>query len=209
MENDNEWHNITSQDKGSFPIPEGLDLDVTHPLQNAWTLWYDNPLQNNNNNQSWAENLKEIATVTTVEQFWTVNNNLTKVDQLDPNANYYFFKKGIRPEWEDPANAKGGKYSIQFPRARSGNTINLFWLNMLLAVIGEQFTKDEVCGTVIAIRRNYFRIALWTKTAERTAELESIGHTIRELLNLPMQLNMDFIPHESSGIQEKFSINAQ
>ncbi|KAI8059252.1 translation initiation factor eIF 4e-like domain-containing protein [Gongronella butleri] len=207
---DNEWHNIGGQDnsKSSIPIPEGLDLSVSHPLEHEWTLWYDNPLQNNANNNSWAENLKELANITTVEEFWLAYNNLTKVDQLDPNANYYLFKKGIRPEWEDPANANGGKFSIQFPRARSGNTINLFWLNMLLAVIGEQFTEGEVCGTVIAIRRNYFRIALWTKTAQRTEKLESIGHSIRELLNLPMQLNMDFIPHESSGIQEKFSITA-
>jgi hypothetical protein len=45
----------------------------------------------------------------------------------------------------------------------------------VLSVIGEQYADDEVCGTVIAIRRNYFRIALWTKTGQRNATLESIG----------------------------------
>ncbi|KAI8334021.1 translation initiation factor eIF 4e-like domain-containing protein [Chlamydoabsidia padenii] len=203
---DNEWHSITPDNhKSTVPVPEGLDLTVSHPLENAWTMWFDNPLTNTNA-QSWAENLKELVTVDTVEAFWGAFNNLTKVDQLEPNSNYHFFKKGIRPEWEDPANANGGKFVIQFPRARSGNTINLFWLNMVLAVIGEQFVEGEVCGTVIAIRRNYFRIALWTKTSQRNESLESIGHNIRELLNLPMHLTMDFIPHESAQIHEKFTL---
>lgn len=67
---DNEWHNITQDNhKSSVPIPEGLDLTVSHPLQNAWTFYFDNPLLNTNA-QSWAENLKELVTVDTVESFW-------------------------------------------------------------------------------------------------------------------------------------------
>ncbi|CAO3584493.1 unnamed protein product [Absidia cylindrospora] len=97
---DNEWHNITQDNhKSIVPVPEGLDLTVTHPLQNAWTFYYDNPLLNNSA-QSWAENLKELVTVDTVEDFWGAFNNLTKVDQLEPSSNYHLFKKGIRPEWE-------------------------------------------------------------------------------------------------------------
>ncbi|CAO3618348.1 unnamed protein product [Cunninghamella echinulata] len=208
--NDSEWQRIT-QDNNKFtvPIPEGLDLTVEHPLQNSWTIWFDNPLLNTNS-QSWAENLKEIVTVNTVEEFWGAFNNLTKVDQLEPNSNYHIFKKGIKPEWEDPANAKGGKFSMQFPRARSGNTIHLFWLNMVLSIIGEQFVDDEVCGAVIAIRKNYFRIALWTKSAKRTEALESVGHNIRELLNLPMQMTVDFLPHnidpENEDGPQKFTL---
>lgn len=47
------------------------------------------------------------------------------------NTNYHVFKKGIRPEWEDAANANGGKFSIQFPRNRTGEAINDYWLNLV------------------------------------------------------------------------------
>ena len=29
-----------------------------------------------------------------------------------PNTDYMLFRKGIRPEWEDPANKDGGKWVV-------------------------------------------------------------------------------------------------
>jgi len=29
-------------------------------------------------------------------------NNISKVEELMPNTDYMLFKKGVRPEWEDP-----------------------------------------------------------------------------------------------------------
>lgn len=62
----------------------------------------------------------------------SVHNNIVKVNHLELNTNYHVFKKGIRPEWEDAANANGGKFSIQFPRNRTGEAINDYWLNLVM-----------------------------------------------------------------------------
>lgn len=62
----------------------------------------------------------------------SVHNNIVKVNHLELNTNYHIFKKGIRPEWEDAANANGGKFSIQFPRNRTGEAINDYWLNLVM-----------------------------------------------------------------------------
>lgn len=40
-----------------------------HPLQNRWVLWYDNP-KKRNSTESWEENLKNVYTFNTVEDFW-------------------------------------------------------------------------------------------------------------------------------------------
>ena len=32
-----------------------------------------------------------------------------------PNTDYMLFKKGIRPEWEDPHNRAGGKWVVTLP----------------------------------------------------------------------------------------------
>lgn len=129
---------------------DAKNYNVKHPLQNTWTLWFDNPGKKANA-ASWSQNLKEIVNVDTVEDFWgylldncvynnvcannisvSVHNNIVKVNHLEISSNYHVFKKGIRPEWEDAANANGGKFSIQFPRNRTGESINDYWLNLVI-----------------------------------------------------------------------------
>ena len=46
------------------------------------------------------------------------------------------FKTGIAPKWEDPANAKGGKWAIETDK-KGRSYLDSTWLETLLAVIGE------------------------------------------------------------------------
>jgi translation initiation factor 4E len=44
--------------------------------------------------------------------------------------------------------------------------LDQLWLNILLAMIGEQFDEgDEICGAVASVRARQEKIALWTRTA--------------------------------------------
>ncbi|ORZ01250.1 translation initiation factor eIF 4e-like domain-containing protein [Syncephalastrum racemosum] len=183
-----------------------INYNVKHPLHNSWTLWFDNPGKKASVS-SWSQNLKEIVTLETVEDFWGVYNNIAKVNHLDTNSNYHFFKKGIRPEWEDPANTNGGKFSIQFPRARTGDKINEYWLNLLLAMIGEQFEHEhEVCGAVISVRKVFFRVAMWIRSSERNEKIEKLGYQIKEFLTIPPNTQLEFTPHGENQKAQKFTL---
>lgn len=46
-----------------------VNFNVKHPLFNAWTLWFDNPGKKANT-ASWSQNLKELITFDSVEEFW-------------------------------------------------------------------------------------------------------------------------------------------
>lgn len=46
-----------------------VDYSNKHPLQNTWTLWFDNPGKKTSA-QSWADNLKEVISIENVEDFW-------------------------------------------------------------------------------------------------------------------------------------------
>ena len=63
----------TTNDNNEEPVTtvfhDRINYNVKHPLHNAWTLWFDNPGKKANA-QSWSQNLKEIVTVDTVEDFW-------------------------------------------------------------------------------------------------------------------------------------------
>lgn len=57
-------------------------------------------------------------------------SNVIKVTRLDVGSNCFVFKHGIRPEWEDPINENGGKFSVQFQRTKQmGESLNQLWLH--------------------------------------------------------------------------------
>lgn len=85
--------------------------------------------------------------------------NKKKADMCD-KADIHFFKTGIKPVWEDPANCKGGKWIIRLKKGLSTR----IWENLLMAIIGEQFlVGDELCGAVCSIRNQEDIISLWNK----------------------------------------------
>ncbi|KAI9255327.1 nucleoporin Nup186/Nup192/Nup205 [Sporodiniella umbellata] len=186
-------------DKPKTVFDDAKNYNMKHPLQNTWTLWFDNPGKKANAT-NWSENLKEIVNVNTVEDFWGVYNNIPKVSILEQNSNYHVFKQGVRPEWEDPYNANGGKFSVQLPRNRTGEAINDYWLNLMLAMFGEQFKyEDEICGAVVSVRKVFYRVSLWTKTSERNERIETTGRQLKEFLNLGNTSSVDFTPHGDSA----------
>ncbi|KAG5456904.1 MAG: translation initiation factor eIF 4e-like domain-containing protein, partial [Olpidium bornovanus] len=108
-----------------------VNFNVVHPLHHAWTLWYDNPAQKTAE-ALWSQNLKELITFDTVEEFWGVYNNVVLASNLPVGATYHFFKRGIMPMWEDPANEKGGRWTVQYMR-RIGEEVSQQWLNAVCA----------------------------------------------------------------------------
>ena len=43
----------------------------------------------------------------------------------------YFFKKGIKPLWEDPKNKEGGSFFLHIKKTFS----NIIWENLLISII--------------------------------------------------------------------------
>ncbi|WFD36891.1 eukaryotic translation initiation factor 4E [Malassezia cuniculi] len=161
-----------------------VNFNVKHPLFNAWTLWFDNPGFRGSSSakerrESWGANLHKIVEISTVEEFWGLYNNIVPPSNLPQSANYYLFKTGIQPAWEDPANGNGGKWSIQLPREKHRGQIDKLWLYTMLAAIGEVLEtpssessppndreQELVTGVILQARSNYYRISVWTRRAD-------------------------------------------
>ena len=52
--------------------------------------------------RSGALHATQKAKINTIEDFWRMYYNIYSVEELIPNTDFMLFKKGIRPEWEDP-----------------------------------------------------------------------------------------------------------
>ncbi|KAK5126787.1 hypothetical protein LTR85_009721 [Meristemomyces frigidus] len=190
------------------------NFNVKHALQNSWTLWFTKPPSGK---QDWSELLKEVITFDSVEEFWGIYNNITPASELAQKSDYHLFKRGVRPEWEDPQNKHGGRWSYTFKTGKANDSV---WLDIMLAAIGETLEDEgdnEVMGVVINIRKAFWRVGLWTRTAGQPPKkgtpaaeegldkevgkkrLEKIGKNFKNYLQLPETEQVEFSGHADSA----------
>ncbi|KND04093.1 uncharacterized protein SPPG_08940 [Spizellomyces punctatus DAOM BR117] len=176
---------VSDDESSSFKtiFDDPKNFNAKHPLQNRWTMWFDNPGKRTNQH-NWSNNLKNLITVDTVEDFWGVYNNVVKASQLTHGSNYHIFKEGVQPMWEDPHNANGGKWVVQLPKSKRSE-LDQMWLFSVLAAIGETFPdSDEICGIVVSIRKQQDRLSLWTKSALDEDKCRASGQHWKGVLGL-------------------------
>ncbi|KAF9623843.1 hypothetical protein IFM89_005428 [Coptis chinensis] len=129
-------------------------------------------------------------------------NNIHHPSKLAVGADFYCFKQQIRPKWEDPVCANGGKWTISFPRGKADTC----WLYTLLAMIGEQFNYgDNICGAVVNVRAKQEKLSLWTKDASNETAQVSIGKQWKEFLDYNDRVG--FIFHEDAKKHDRYAKN--
>lgn len=170
------------------------------PLHHKWVLWFDNP-RLAPEGTTWRENLKECGTFDSVEKFWEIFNNVKPASQLATNGNYHIFREGIEPMWEDKGNVKGGKFVLTIPKKDSKEgKCDEWWLYTVLAVIGETMDKggDELCGTVVSIRKSQDRVALWLKSCNPEPCME-IGERWKKALEVSNKTKLKYQSHKDAA----------
>ena len=181
---------------------------VKHPLENEWTLYYDlQKLHGSASSDQYEATLKRVGHFTTLESFFDTFATLHRPSRLEKNSNYHFFKNGVKPLWEDPENASGGRWVItlrdrgQTAGSRAGHEalLDRSWMWLVLALIGETLEENDlVTGAVCSLRGKGDRITVWTRRKEPVDEINSLGQRLLELLEL----------QDEPGIQMDFSVNS-
>jgi translation initiation factor 4E len=155
------------------------------------------------NAQSWKDSMKDLCTFATIEDFWRYFNHIPRPSEVffdgdskkrvgekaEQIQEYSLFKKGIEPEWGDPRNKDGGEWFWR--TTLDAQTLDLYWQNMVLGVIGEAL-EDPAMGAHIngarvvdKSRSNYqiYKLELWIDTKDvtvrdiiRTKLTEAMSH---------------------------------
>lgn len=194
-----------------------------HPLQYQWTIYHDTkakfpytpssasvpppssaaatdpPTYPHTESTSYEANLTIVGEFSTVEQYCRYFNWLKPPSHLDRNSNYHLFKSGIKPMWEDPSNANGGKWVLTMKNNPA--LLDRCWSWLTMALVGEELEegRDEICGAVVSLRTKLDRIQLWTRGKEDAERLNSIGKKLVKILDVS----------ESDGIGLEFQYNTE
>jgi len=184
------------------PKTPGLRVQAPeHPLEYPWTLFYDTksnkiPAPPVNvvegppsahflapESGEYEAGLTVIGDFDTVESFCRYFNWLKPPSKLEKNSNYHLFKKGIKPMWEDEANANGGKWVLTMKN--NPQLLDRCWNWLAMALVGEDLDEgDEICGAVVSLRSKVDRIQLWTRSKDDVEKINGIGRKMVKLLDV-------------------------
>jgi len=156
------------------------ELEVKHPLENKWTLWFYE-----NRSKNWEDNVREVASFDTVEDFWCLFNHIKPPSQLSLHCDYNYFKNGIKPMWEDERNTAGGRWLLQLPPAKNSPHVDDYWKNIIMSIIGEIYEQsNEINGAIVNVRSKGTKISVWTNNASKDNgdNIMAIGRKIKEIL---------------------------
>jgi len=154
-------------------------------------------------NPAYKHSIKTICSISTVEEFWETYDFLNRPNDLPTTTDYHFFRDGIKPTWEDPGNAKGGKWIIRLPKGLASR----YWEETCLALIGCQFTGvpvTELCGAVLSVRYSEDILGVWNRSATDRDMIDRIRDAIKKILQLPANAYMEYKPHQNS-LQDRSS----
>lgn len=193
---------IVNTSRTNSPNPQSLGNNGSFPLENEWTMYYDRRNAHNSakhaSGAAYENNLVELCSVKTVKDFWSYFNQLKAPSNLGMNSNVNVFKAGIKPMWEDPANAEGGKWTIDF--AQCPKLVDEAWLNSVMAAIGEGLDDaTEVCGLCLSRRSKGDKLSLWIRSKVPTETIHAIGLRWLTILDIfDEKIGLDFRYHSDS-----------
>lgn len=188
-----------------------------HPLEYPWTIYHDSktkvpftpapapspaPSQEGftphpPESTDYEAGLTVVGEFSTVEEFCRYFNWLKPPSQLERNSNYHLFKAGIKPMWEDAANAGGGKWVLTMKNNPA--LLDRCWSWLAMALVGEELEEgaDIICGAVVSLRSKVDRIQVWTRVKDDVERLNAIGKKLVKLLDVS----------EADGIGLEFQYN--
>ncbi|KAK0423793.1 hypothetical protein QR680_008336 [Steinernema hermaphroditum] len=182
-------------------VEEQMEFTVEkqpHPLQRSFTMWY----LRGDRTREWLDCLKQLVAFNTVEGFWAIYNHILPPSRLDFGSDYYVFRKGIKPMWEDDNNAKGGRWLISIDRTKRSARLDAFWIELLIALIGEQFEDSEhICGIVVNCRHKGDKISVWTRDAEKDDINLRIGMQLKKLMDIPDSEQLLYVVHKVAAVR--------
>lgn len=131
-------------------------------LNDIWSFYFHDPYD-----EKWTyDSYKKICDITSVEEFWGVNNLVS--DKIQ-HGMFFLMREHVFPCWDDENNKAGGCVSIKVLK----NELVTFWEELCARVLGETLLTEGnetmwnyVNGISVSPKKHFCIIKLWIKTPD-------------------------------------------
>lgn len=179
-------------DEGGSEEEEMVDEDQLTKLEYSFTFWFsyfrENKLKQVDDYENFIKNIGEFKTA---EEFWGFYQHIRRPDSLPKSCEFYLFKTGIRPLWEDPANRGGGRFVLHIKKIFANKT----WEDMLIAFIISTKNESEINGVVINVRSWEVLLSVWMKKLETPEICDKYRLWIRKSLGMTENIMIEYKEH--------------
>eukprot|EP00762_Andalucia_godoyi_P007800 ANDGO_01735.mRNA.1 Eukaryotic translation initiation factor 4E-4 len=135
-----------------------------------------------------------LCQVATVGEFWTAWSHIHRPEKLGQGCDLAFFRGGVKPVWEHPANAQGGKWSI---RLRKQGFAKHILEDLMIALIGNML-PEGVLGIVYSSRPYCEVVSVWNSDAQNKDACSALRSAIVARTGIPPRLHLEYKPHDDS-----------
>lgn len=128
-------------------------------FNSRWNIWF------HSDTADWSINgYKSMGSIENMQQFLEFHNNLGVIGNIT-NLHYFMMRGGITPIYEDPANIKGGRWSILVPLDKANDA----WTELAKLVVGETFVDNalSINGITASVKTNVCVIQIWNDDVNR------------------------------------------
>lgn len=148
--------------RGSSEVARSQPGPKRHPLKYEWVTWCRPSQPKGQPFEEYAKSLTPLVHCSTLEDFVRGFRHLKHPSELPVGWEYHFFKKGVRPVWEDEVNRNGGKWVLRLKKGIADR----YWEETRFALLGDAFGEvgEEICGGVVSIRNGEDVISIWTRS---------------------------------------------
>jgi len=169
----------------------GEDDQLTK-LEYSFTFWFSYFKENKLKQVDDYENfIKKIGEFGTAEEFWGFYQHIRRPDSLPKSCEFYLFKSGIRPLWEDPANKGGGRFVLHVKKIFANKT----WEDMLIALVISTKSEGDVNGVVINVRSWEVLLSVWMAKLPDEESVERYRTWIRKSLGITENIKIEYKEH--------------
>ncbi|AEA39069.1 eukaryotic translation initiation factor 4E (nucleomorph) [Cryptomonas paramecium] len=177
-------------------------------LNQKWTFWFD-ALEKNVLKHNWDQFLFRIDSFEDVENFLKSFSGILQPSSVCFDVNIQMFKFGIEPKWEDIHNLNGGKWVLTISDKQFIPSVDVLWERTIIAIITQASdikSIENINGIVLNIKKNFFRISIWTTNFLDEVNQIKIGKSWKKLIkkiHTPSKLHLEYFPHTNQLFKKK------
>lgn len=129
-----------------------------HELSARWDLWF---IANSCSIPfyEYKERLRHLGAFESVEGFLAFQRSLRPVRVFNGKVDFYYFRYGVLPLYDDPANAKGGHWYF---KVKLEADYDRLWSRLLVAAVGGAFDGcEDFRGLAICVKEHFCTVSFW------------------------------------------------